>query len=375
MLTACLPLRTATDDALAEAVDLARIVLAYVTNKKGGDSVQAALGEFVPRDHQRAGVELGELQGISTGLITGSVEMEKIQEVVERAQAGWKPGVEINIEKDFLAALRGVIATSAISHGVDIERLNTMVFAGLPSDVAEYVQASSRVGRTHVGVSILVPTPQRPRDVHAVGIHDVFHRFLERMIQPAAIDRWGENAIGRIFSSALQVKVCAVDHYRRLASAASDDARVWDSSGIPAIGDKLRNDFIGVAEDIATFLSRAVGIEEVDPTRSRYNPNAKEWYIEQLRRQTRDTLRLMLSETWLTSGFRTFFESNGRPMPMTSLRDVDEPGIIQVAERSNVHGRRIHKLSVGALMRMLRRGDGRWGDEESDDENGEEAAA
>ncbi len=301
--------------------------------------------------------------------------MEKIQEVVERAKAGWKPGVEINIEKDFLAALRGVIATSAISHGVDIERLNTMVFAGLPSDVAEYVQASSRVGRTHVGVSILVPTPQRPRDVHVVGIHDVFHRFLERMIQPAAIDRWGENAIGRIFSSALQVKVCAVDHYRRLASAASDDARVWDSSGIPAIGDKLRNDFIGVAEDIATFLSRAVGIEEVDPTRSRYNPNAKEWYIEQLRRQTRDTLRLMLSETWLTSGFRTFFESNGRPMPMTSLRDVDEPGIIQVAERSNVHGRRIHKLSVGALMRMLRRGDGRWGDEESDDENGEEAAA
>jgi hypothetical protein len=370
-------LRSATDDALAEAIDLARIVLAYVTNKKGGDSVQAALGEFVPRDHQRAGVALGELQGVSTGLITGSVEMEKIQEIVERAKASWKSAANVDLERDFLSALRGVIATSAISHGVDIERLNTIVFAGLPSDVAEYVQASSRVGRTHVGISILVPTPQRPRDVHVVGIHDVFHRFLERMIQPAAIDRWGENAISRVFSSALQVKVCAVDHYRRLANAGSDDARAssWDSSGVPAIGERLRGDFIGLVEDIAKFLSRAVGIDEVDPTRSRYNPNAKDWYVDLLRRQTRDTLRLMRSETWLSSGLRTFFESNGRPMPMTSLRDVDEPGIIQVSERSHVHGRRLHRLGVGAVMRMLRRGDGRWGDDESDDENTGDGAA
>jgi hypothetical protein len=367
----------ATDDALAEAVDLARIVLAYVTNKKGGDSVQAALGEFVPRDHQRAGVMLGEMQGVSTGLITGSVEMEKIQAIVERAKPDWKAGADVDIERDFLAALRGVIATSAISHGVDIERLNIMVFAGLPSDVAEYVQASSRVGRAHVGVSILVPTPQRPRDVHVVGIHDVFHRFLERMIQPAAIDRWGENAIRRVLSSALQVKVCAVDHYRRLATAPDDEARaaMWDSSGVPAIGDRLRKDFIGIVDDIAKFLSRAVGIDEANPTRSPYVPTAKDWYVELLRERTRDTLRVMLSETWSMSGFRTFFEGTGHPMPMMSLRDVDEPGLIQVAERSHVNGRRLHRLGIGALMRMLRRGDGRWGDNESEDEGREADAA
>jgi hypothetical protein len=84
----------------------------------------------------------------------------------------------------------------------------------------------------------------------------------------------------------------------------------------------------------------------------------------------------MLSETWLSSGFRTFFESNGGPMPMTSLRDVDEPGIIQVAERSHVPGgRRLRRRRVGALMLMLRRGDGRWGDNESDDDNRGDVAA
>ncbi|MFH3639921.1 helicase-related protein, partial [Acinetobacter baumannii] len=60
--------------------------------------------------------------------------------------------------------LRSVIATSAISHGVDVDEFNSMFFAGMPSDIAEYIQASSRVGRTHIGFIVLVPTPQRRRD-------------------------------------------------------------------------------------------------------------------------------------------------------------------------------------------------------------------
>ena len=134
--------------------------------------------------HKRAGLDIGAADGVETGLITGSVEIDAIQAIVQRAKPEWRAGDPVRLHKDFLAALRGIVATSAISHGVDIERLNVIVFAGLPSDVAEYVQASSRVGRTHVGASILVPTPQRVRDVHVVGIHDIFHRFLERMISP-----------------------------------------------------------------------------------------------------------------------------------------------------------------------------------------------
>jgi hypothetical protein len=197
------------------------------------------------------------------------------------------------------------------------------------------------------------------------------------MIQPAAIDRWGENAIRRVLSSALQVKVCAVDHYRRLAQAPDDAARVsmWDSGGIPAIGERLRRDPIGTADDVTRFLARAVGIDETTPTRSRYVPTAKDWYVELLRTRTRDTLRGMQNPTWSTSSFRAFFDGTAHPMPMMSLRDVDEPGQIQVAEKSHVNGRRLHRLGVGALMRMLRRGDGRWDDTESEEGSKEVDAA
>ena len=40
-----------------------------------------------------------------------------------------------------------------------------MFFAGLPADISEYIQASSRVGRTHVGFCVLIPTPQRRREL------------------------------------------------------------------------------------------------------------------------------------------------------------------------------------------------------------------
>lgn len=363
----------ASDDEVGEALDLARILLCYVTTKKGGDSVQAALSEFIPRDHKRAGVSLGVGDGVDTGLITGSVEIDAIQAIVEKAKAGWKPGDLVDLERDFLGALRGVVATSAISHGVDIERLNKMLFAGLPSDVAEYVQASSRVGRTHVGVSILVPTPQRVRDVHVVGIHDVFHRFLERMIQPAAVDRWGENAIDRVVASAVQVLACAVDHYRRLV-AASDDVtrrRAWDSSGVPPIRAKAQRDFISANAEMTSFLVRAIGIDAEtnprhDPVRVKYKAQEAPWYEDLLKGKIRTILDNMRADTFAASSLRTFWTDTRRPEPMTSLRDVDEAGVLEAAPRSIINNER-RPDSMAALMKRLRHGDGAWGDGEGDE--------
>src|SRR5260370_22700979 len=86
--------------------------------------------------------------------------------------------------------LRNIVATSAISHGVDVDKFNAMFFAGMPTDIAEFIQASSRVGRSHVGFCLLIPTPHARRDRYIVETHDIFHRFLERMIAPPAITRW-----------------------------------------------------------------------------------------------------------------------------------------------------------------------------------------
>jgi Helicase conserved C-terminal domain len=157
---------------LAALLDLQRISLTYVTNKKGGDQIIETLQTQVERDQRGEGI--GALPFV-TELISGGVTIAEIQDVMRQAEASVAPGEAF---PPLGESLRNIVATSAISHGVDVDKFNAMFFAGLPSDIAEYIQASSRVGRTHVGFSLLVPTPHSRRDRYVIETHDQFHRFL-----------------------------------------------------------------------------------------------------------------------------------------------------------------------------------------------------
>jgi hypothetical protein len=143
---------------LATLLDLQRISLTYVTNKKGGDQIIETLQTQVERDQRGEG--FGDLPFV-TKLISRGVTIGEIQDVMRLAEGSILPGQAF---PPLGESLRNIVATSAISHGVDVDKFNAMFFAGLPSDIAEYIQASSRVGRTHVGFSLLVPTPHSRRD-------------------------------------------------------------------------------------------------------------------------------------------------------------------------------------------------------------------
>jgi hypothetical protein len=228
-----------TDHAqIAGIINLNRIALLYVTNKKGGDNVKAALQDVVRRDHRLAGFDI---PGVKTELITGAIDAGLIGAIVTEAASIPSAGSDFSMEQ-IQDSLRCVIATSAISHGVDVDEFNMMFFAGQPPDIAEYIQASSRVGRTHVGTSILIPTPQQRRDRYIVEIHDIFHRFLERMIDAAPVERWAENAINRTLASFLQLKLCGVDYIKKMNAAGTnvDRAALAEPDKVGEIGDRSR---------------------------------------------------------------------------------------------------------------------------------------
>ncbi|MGM8225055.1 DEAD/DEAH box helicase [Cellvibrio sp. ARAG 10.3] len=340
-------LLAASASELITLVDLHRIALTYVTNKKGGDQIMAAEAEETRKRHLNEGIELA---GIDTRLITGSVEQGEIQAVVDTAQLRVNPGQPLPPIRE---QLRSVIATSAISHGVDVDEFNSMFFAGMPSDIAEYIQASSRVGRMHIGFVVLLPTPQRRRDRHIVHVFDIFHRFLERMVQPAAIDRWAERAIERVFPSLFQAYMLGVLPSQELLNLPENEKqKAPDFTVIPNVRRELSARGNAFIEEINRFIELAVGL------RGGFAPEGENYYRRRIDQRTR---RLIVdtwsSPLWGSGTMDGYFKSQTDLLlkPMTSLRDVDQGGIIQVSSR-DAEGRKQLSGEVQGVMDLIRHG-------------------
>lgn len=90
-----------------------------------------------------------------------------------------------------------LLATNMISVGVDVRRLGMMVVAGQPKNTAEYIQATSRVGRASPGLVCTVLNWSRPRDLSHYErfehFHATFYQFVEALsvtpFAPRALDR------------------------------------------------------------------------------------------------------------------------------------------------------------------------------------------
>ena len=97
-------------------------------------------------------------------------------------------------DESFLDAL---VATSMISHGVDLERINLMTMDGVPEETAEYIQASSRSGRRHVGMVVVVLANFSLRASSIYHRFIEYHQHLDRMVSPVPVNRFAKYAAQR----------------------------------------------------------------------------------------------------------------------------------------------------------------------------------
>ena len=88
-----------------------------------------------------------------------------------------------------------------ISHGVDVDRFNHMLFFGMPRQTAEYIQSSSRTGRTFPGSVFVCFNPARERDQSHYHLFEKYHEFLDRLVEPVPINRWSHFSVRRTLPS------------------------------------------------------------------------------------------------------------------------------------------------------------------------------
>ena len=156
-------------------------------------------------------VDFGKLRRSMETQVNEYLRGRRIGEVVVRELSGDTKFDDVRATLDDLEAVGGkteaVIATSMISHGVDIARLNAMVFNGMPKSMAEYIQASSRVGRNMLGVVFMIFNPVRERDRSHFRYHGKFHEYLDRMVEPVAINRWSRYGARKTLPGVLMAEI------------------------------------------------------------------------------------------------------------------------------------------------------------------------
>lgn len=113
----------------------------------------------------------------------------KFDQTNKRYSADWSEGE--------LRSVDIVLATNMLSVGVDINRLGLMVVNGQPKGTAEYIQATSRVGRSFPGLVCTVLTWARPRDLSHYETFEHYHATFYKHVEAQSVTPFSPRALDR----------------------------------------------------------------------------------------------------------------------------------------------------------------------------------
>lgn len=119
-----------------------------------------------------------------------------------------------------------LLATNMISVGVDVPRLNLMTIIGQPKLTSEYIQASSRVGRTDPGLVYTLYDSRKSRDESYYEIFQSYHQAFYKYVEPTSITPFSEPALERMLHS---VFIAMVRHNNTILNG-DDTARYFDET-------------------------------------------------------------------------------------------------------------------------------------------------
>lgn len=240
-------------------------------------------------------------------------------EMTSRIESGDIPKHLSLMEKPLPDAIDVVLATNMISVGVDIDRLGLMAVMGQPQSTSEYIQATSRVGRKHPGLVVVLYNGARSRDRSHYEAFGGYHAALYRQVESTSVTPFSSRARDR----ALHAVLVAVSRLTIPALAGNQ--------GAAAVGGNL--DMVQGIRDAIVERVASASPEEAERTRAELDAVIEMWRARAVdqpdlvysdwERPTRSLLVETSRATDTSGAFATLF----------SLRDVDVESPLELVHR------------------------------------------
>lgn len=254
-------------------------------------------------------------------LMTGQTALEDVSLVLDVLE-------NLNELDNPADAVHMLIATSMISHGVDVDALGFIGFFGLPRNTAEYIQSYSRVGRKWPGSVFLLFDPMRTRDRSHYRHFQYHQEYQDLLVEATPLERWAEYGI----KCTMPGVVCALLlQYFDEKLAGKTSQRLYDGEGVQqaVIDGHLSYD------EMLSMVRAAYGLDQTLATSS--SNTGVELYRRQIEARFDNIWDALIDpqniierqraknpNTDESNFLSAVLERGDQRAPMLNLRDIDE---------------------------------------------------
>jgi len=208
--TAFLTASQALFDRFGQAADPYMTTVGYFNSLRELGGMRRLAEDDVQTRSYRVGMSLVDRPGLGQRSVnnirelTSRVSSRDIPRYLDQLEVKFKATFDPSVgrfvtewDEGDARAIDVVLATNMLSVGVDVNRLGLMVVNGQPKGTAEYIQATSRVGRSHPGLVCTVLTWARPRDLSHYETFEHYHATFYKHVEAQSVTPFSPRAMDR----------------------------------------------------------------------------------------------------------------------------------------------------------------------------------
>ena len=259
------------------------------------------------------------------GVVSGRFRSPRVAQLTSRrtAQENAETFQRLTYPREDDGCLDAVLATNMVSVGLDVARLALMIVNGQPLTTAEYIQASSRVGRADVpGLVFANYYRHQARSLSHYETFRPYHESFYRFVEPSSVTPQTYQVRSRALHAALVIAVRHVCvHLRSNTSAGQFDK---DAPEVRAVIAELKRRCERAAAELGQGRDTAI---HLDRLAAQWHDEARR--CEQERRQLNYDARSRHADRLLY----THGESRrGLWATLHSMRNVEGTGALKVQD-------------------------------------------